>query len=451
MNSLSFGGQEPEVHVPRNGTAVAVLPPPLAAPSALMTGLEGRMRATNRLLAELPSTLASLLRPHLGRVAGEILREIRQSVPEYALPLEGTFGRVFVHGVEQALLQFLERVAHPTIPRDRRLELFRKLGRCEVAAGRSMDTLQTAYRVGARIAWRTLAEFGQRARLPLPTMCLLAEALFAYIDELSSLSVEGYAAAQARAAGALELRRKRLLETILAVPPASPAKIADLAAAARWPLPERVTAVALDRGDDDPGLSTAPVLDEVLADLEGPEPCLLLSRADQLAALEPDLVGWRAAVGPEVPLDRVGDSLRLARQALTLVRRGHLPDVPRTLCSDHLATLWLRQDEFLVRQMAGRVLAPLADLTPKQRKRLAETLVVWLGVRGGAPEVAARLAVHPQTVRSRMRQLEKLFGDSLSDPDRRFELELALRADALWATEPQPHPETPEPGEPDTP
>ncbi|MCP2256461.1 PucR C-terminal helix-turn-helix domain-containing protein [Streptoalloteichus tenebrarius] len=396
------------------------------------------MRATNRLLAELPSTLAALLRPQMGRVAGEILREIRRSVPEYALPLEGVFGRVFVNGVEQALLQFLDRVADPSDPgRDTRLELFRKLGRCEVNAGRGMDTLQTAYRVGARVAWRRMAEFGQRVRLPLPTMCVLAEALFAYIDELSSLSVEGYAAAQARAAGALELRRKRLLETILAGQPPSRAELADLAVSARWPLPERVVAVALGR-DADPLLPTAPVLDEVLADLEGPEPCLLLPGSVPLAALRLELGGCRAAAGPEVPLAEARESLRLARQALALVRRGHLPDVSLTLCSEHLPTLLLRQDEFLTRQMADRVLAPLADLTPKQRRRLADTLVVWLGVRGGAPEVAARLKVHPQTVRHRMRQLEKLFGDRLSDPDRRFELELALRANVLSGQEARP-------------
>ena len=36
--------------------------------------------------------------------------------------------------------------------------------------------------------------------------------------------------------------------------------------------------------------------------------------------------------------------------------------------------------------------------------------------------------VHPQTVRYRLRQVDDLFGDQLRDPDRRFELEIALRA-----------------------
>jgi DNA-binding PucR family transcriptional regulator len=42
--------------------------------------------------------------------------------------------------------------------------------------------------------------------------------------------------------------------------------------------------------------------------------------------------------------------------------------------------------------------------------------------------VAEALHVHPQTVAYRLGQLRTLFGDGLNDPDRRFALELALRA-----------------------
>ncbi|MFD1050277.1 helix-turn-helix domain-containing protein [Kibdelosporangium lantanae] len=54
--------------------------------------------------------------------------------------------------------------------------MFRHLGRLEVAEGRSVDTLQSAYRIGARVAWRRIAEFGQAVNLPVVTICQLAEA-----------------------------------------------------------------------------------------------------------------------------------------------------------------------------------------------------------------------------------------------------------------------------------
>ncbi|MEK8169603.1 helix-turn-helix domain-containing protein [Streptomyces sp. M19] len=41
------------------------------------------------------------------------------------------------------------------------------------------------------------------------------------------------------------------------------------------------------------------------------------------------------------------------------------------------------------------------------------------------------LKVHPQTVRYRLRQIEKLFGPGLRDPRIRFELEMALRGRRL--------------------
>ena len=59
--------------------------------------------------------------------------------------------------------------------------------------------------------------------------------------------------------------------------------------------------------------------------------------------------------------------------------------------------------------------------------RLAETLLAWLQHGCNANEVAVRVHVHPQTVRYRLRQVDELFGGQLRDPDRRFELEIALR------------------------
>lgn len=91
----------------------------------------------------------------------------------------------------------------------------------------------------------------------------------------------------------------------------------------------------------------------------------------------------------------------------------------------------LLQPEELIDDLALRCLAPLAHCGPTHGRRLAETLLAWLETRGGAPEVAARLGVHPQTVRYRLRQIRELWGDEIDDPDRRFELELVLRAQRL--------------------
>src|SRR5205085_10261369 len=118
------------------------------------------------------------------------------------------------------------------------------LGRQEYRAGRSLDGLRAASRVGARVAWRRLARAGGAAPIDRDTTALLAEAIFAYIDELSAESVEGYAQAQAERAGERERARAELLSVLLAAAPPPDADLQSLADAARWALPRRAAAVA---------------------------------------------------------------------------------------------------------------------------------------------------------------------------------------------------------------
>src|SRR4051794_41285471 len=141
---------------------------------------------------------------------------IAAEVPAYARPLEGAFGRGLRVGVDEALRQFVALIRDPAAGRDQ--GVYRALGRGEWREGRSLDALLAAYRVGARVAWRRLAQAGTAAGVEPETMNLLAEAIFAYIDELSAESVEGYAQAQALAAGGRPRPRGRPLRA----PPARP-------------------------------------------------------------------------------------------------------------------------------------------------------------------------------------------------------------------------------------
>jgi len=170
--------------------------------------------------AVLPRGLAGLLRPELATVSDEIITEIRRTVPEYARPLDGPYGHAMRIGVEQALLAFVDHVADPGTRHERRDDVCRKLGHNEALEGRSLDSLQSAYRVGARVAWQRLMRMGRRHNLSSSVMSLLADALFGYIDELASLSHDGYVEAQARSAGAVAKWRRRLLHLLLESPAA---------------------------------------------------------------------------------------------------------------------------------------------------------------------------------------------------------------------------------------
>ena len=63
---------------------------------------------------------------------------------------------------------------------------------------------------------------------------------------------------------------------------------------------------------------------------------------------------------------------------------------------------------------------------------MEETAPAFVQHGGNAAAMARALHLHPQTIRYRLARLRKLFGDRLTSPDARFELELALRARKRW-------------------
>src|ERR687894_2475861 len=194
----------------------------------------------------LPPEVARVLRPELPALADEIVDELSHGVPDYARPLEGPFGQALRHGVEEALGRFTTIVGTPGSDPDAGREVYVNLGRGEMRAGRSLEALLAAYRLGARVAWRRLAAAGEAAGLEPRTLYLLAESIFAYIDELSAESIEGYAQEQAAAAGALQRRRQRLAALLVQEPPAAAATLEASADNAAWRLPREVAVLVVE-------------------------------------------------------------------------------------------------------------------------------------------------------------------------------------------------------------
>jgi len=370
----------------------------------------------------LPPELAPAMRPGLGALAEEMIAAIRAAVPAYARPLEGAFAEGVRAGVEGALSQFLDVVeqghAGPLPAR----ELYADLGRGEAREGRSLEALLAAYRIGARVAWRRAAERARALGLDDEVLALLAESIFAYIDELSAASAEGFAREQSAAAGELDRRRAALARLLVQSPPADPAAVELAARDARVELPETVAAVVWTDGDRAASrLPLGSIVDGTLALI--PDPDAPGRRAEVARAFRA-----AAALGPAVPWRDAGRSARRAADVQRLVVAGVIEADGLVHAQDHLTTLLLERDPWLVAELAERRLAPLADATPAQRGRLLETLGAWLAHHGSVPDVARAIHVHPQTVRYRLSQLHERFGDDLDDPDARFELALVTRA-----------------------
>ncbi|MXM65312.1 PucR family transcriptional regulator [Streptomyces sp. HUCO-GS316] len=376
---------------------------------------------------------ADLAMERLPDIVKDILRAMGQEYPNLDFTADETGRPKAILAISLALENFVQQLTETTERPSELPEIFKEFGGNAALRGRSLDSLQAIYRLNVRLAWRSLAEIGQQTGIPPPAMYELAESAFEYLDELVSHSVRGYAEAAAGQAGERIRRQRLLMDLLLTEHHTDPsAALAQRAAAVDWDLPDEVAVAVLLRPSHE---SVSPALgDGALLDTDGEQPRLILPDPDtpgRLEQLHRATAGWSGALGPTVPVARAATSLRWAALAARMIQDDLLPQGRLLHCSEHAEALVLLPADDLLDDLARRRLAPLADLGPGQADRLAETLLAWLETQGSAPAVAARLGVHAQTVRYRLRQIRDLWGEELDDPDRRFELELVLRTRRL--------------------
>jgi hypothetical protein len=388
---------------------------------------------------QLPVETIAVVREEVDRLVEGILEAVARQSPAYGAVLRSPEGIALRLGVEQAIRAFLDAVERGEWvgePRWETDELWRRLGENEFQSGRDLEDLRGAFRIGTRAAWRGAADLAVRAEVSAPVAIALAEMIFVYGDQLAADVVEGYLRAQTDEAGERERRRRRLAS--LLIEGAEPEAVARAADQAEWPLPQRVAAVAL--AVEDPGPITRRLDGDTLTggdgdgawllvpDPDGPGRAASLQRAFTDAPADGAPV---AALGPVAGLGQAQYSLRWARRALGLAHDGILEPAadgrPLIRVDEHLVDLLLFGDGRLAAALADRRLGRLSDLGAGERDRLLETLSVWLSHQRHTPSIAARLHVHPQTVRYRMARLRELLGESLDDPDRRLELMMAVR------------------------
>nr|WP_296073409.1 helix-turn-helix domain-containing protein [uncultured Actinoplanes sp.] len=342
---------------------------------------------------------------------------------------------------EAFMLWLIDMAEHGTDrPRERpvgnQLQLFEEIGRVQWREGREVSTLLSAYQLGARVAWRYVSGAALETGVEPDTLAALAEAVFAFVDELSSASARGYVMEQSQSAAERELLRDELVELLLSDRSDSTA-VRAAAIRAGWTVPREAAVILLT--------VNSPLSHEALNRLDGS--CLLIRRRTLLGAIVPDpvhpgrrtrltrlLAGTGAVVGHPVALEQLPVSIQFAELTARLRAGGILTDDP-VFVEDHLDALIVHRDAKLLETLRQQTLAPLAPLPPAVRERLSETLSAWLRHMGDRQAVAAELHIHPQTVRYRMTQLHDAFGQALDDPVTRTRLTLAL----VWGTAADPN------------
>ncbi|WP_210576766.1 helix-turn-helix domain-containing protein [Streptomyces sp. GESEQ-4] len=372
----------------------------------------------------LAKSLSDMLRPHLPDAVEEIEREVRVHVHEGGPPVDADYRRAVRQVIDETVAHFVDSLGRPATDSTRLTELYSQLGAEAACRGYSLDRLQTALRLSGQVACRRFIKDAYRFSWPKETLSSLTDGLFGLLAQAADAGAQGYARQQGELATDRERRRRRLRNLLVRELPPDPGMIHEQARAADWRVPGTVAAVALVSAAHPPSRILPP---DVLADWD----------ASYLIVPDPDSAGreWlptllvplgAAAIGPTVPAERTAVSLRWARRTVALMERGVLPSDRPQRAADHTALLAAAMVEDLIDTTSAVFLAPILALPPRRRVPLLTTLLTYLQCGDNAVITSARLQVHEQTVRYRLRRIAELTGSRVYDPADRLDLMITL-------------------------
>ena len=361
------------------------------------------------------------------RLGDPFMEEVRGSVRENV----STLARVIGEGREVAFdeLRGIEAV-----------------GARRAEAGIPLEDVLQAYRMVSRAAWDVLAQ-GCR-RYPgdaLEPTIALAEAVLRYTDQISTCVADAYARAQRAIVREREGARREFLAELLYGTDAAPEDILRRAHTFGYDLSlGYVALVGLGPQDDDSKEAALAAGASIVASYGTADP-IVLGRGGHTIALVPvdasadvgampekmaaEMHGeWRFGVGgPEPGLEGIRRAYLEAREALEI---GLALELPGTIYrfDDLLLYHFLRSDPALVDRFVEQTLGPLLSYDERRRGELVRTLEAYFDADGSVKTAGEVLFAHPHTVSYRLKQVERLTGWSLRDPEDKLRLHLALRA-----------------------
>jgi hypothetical protein len=133
-----------------------------------------------------------------------------------------------------------------------------------------------------------------------------------------------------------------------------------------------------------------------------------------------------ASVGVSARYDDLRDTPQALHFAKVMLRSRRDRRSPIALFDGSILAAAAASAPAVMVKLARAVLDGLADLTDEERDVLLETFRVWQDNEASADNAAKVLFCHPNTVRQRLRRIEKRTGRSLSRPRDVAELCLAL-------------------------
>ena len=333
-----------------------------------------------------------------------------------------------------------------TVSRDE-LDAIEQVGARRAESGIPLDDVLQAYRAVSRVCWDILSEECRRYEGDaLEATIFLAQSVLHYTDEISTAVADAYSRAQRAIVREQEGARREFLSDLLYGSDGSPEDILARAHTFGYDLSlSYIALVGTGPGKDSRKEALVASAASNVATSDGTAEPIVLQKADQTIALLPTethgdpavvpekLVAelgsdWRFGMGgPELGLEGIRRSYLEAREALEIgTALGMTESVFRF--DDLLLYHFLRIEPGLIGRFVDQMLGPLIEYDERRKGELVKTLESFFDADGSVKMAGEALFAHPHTVTYRLKQVEKLTGWSLREPEDKLRLQLALRA-----------------------
>jgi hypothetical protein len=377
------------------------------------------------------AAIGERLLDRIDALADELTGVIRAAEPFYdmgnAVPVEDLRG-----SVRDNLAYILNRLAGRPSPG---LDAPRATGRRRAEQGAPLPAILHSYRVAGTFIWAAILDDGRANDGTAEALLPAAAELWSIIDELSGSVTDAYRDTLAERARSNAQTRNAMLDVLLRGDRADGTRLWESATTLR--LPHQGTFVVVAARPARPGVEAIPRVEDILrardiqsawrVEIDAHIGVVVLTQRNGIDRLCVHLTGL--ASGP-VGLSEVYHNLEhtptAQRQARLAAAAASAPDPVRY--ERVPIPILIASAPDAAGTVAQAILGPVLALPAAERDTLLDTLAAWFADDGATSATAARLHLHRNTVRYRLRRVEELTGRSLTRPTGVAELHLALEA-----------------------
>lgn len=387
--------------------------------------------------------LAAGLVPRSGELGAELAELIKATDIRYGAESVVPMADL-VRSCQNNIEQILGTLAGAALPQT---DGPRETGRRRAEQGMPLATTLRGYRIGGRFIWNVLLRSAEHTPAAHEALLQAAEVIWAIIDEYSEILSDAVRETIAEQVRRDTQMRTAVLDSVL------DGSLGDgpamWEAASTLGLSRRGVFVVVVAETKQPGDEPLPGVEQALRgrdvrsawrlDSQRQTGVLAMGRKDAIVGARQLLAGRAKA---RIGVSEAFEGLEWAPLALRQARIACMAATP-----DRAKAVQYQQKSCAILLAsapdAGRVfglavLRPVLEQPAADRALLIQTLHTWFAEKGSTSAAASRLYVHRNTVRYRLRRIEELTGEDLSDPGASGRLLLALEAVDIFGLDRDP-------------